>query len=467
VASGPAASYGKSTEEMYDEIIHLKKILHVTIAERDVYRGKVLRFEKEVLKKDKQIEDLLAAGHVPSRDMTRSLVEKKSSLSSTISSLRQQIHSYEAQLKEKEKIIAAMAQDLRSTAMQELEIQANTYYAEIVRLQKIVEKQAAALQSYTPRTVREGEVRTKALSDAVKNLSDELLEVTQAKADLEKEVEQLRKRVGSIPSATHRETGERGQLADKYADLKKDEMISSLVDLEMALKERNKQIEDLEANMKTEQESYQKQIDCVIDEAAGLKEKAQSLEEKLAEDDAYRHKLRKIIKQLKEDRNHYRSLAEQTKGELEGVRREVTSQTEQTVCLQEKLDTAQESLSNEERARKHAQELAKRKANIFMQDKKKLDKAAEIVQNAWKRWRSWKRQRKYEKEMDSIVEDLQAALRGHVARQYFLKDSSSVRGKDNIEHSNIDDDDEEEEEAIETIQSVFRGHLSRTVVVRS
>ena len=51
----------------------------------------------------------------------------------------------------------------------------------------------------------------------------------------------------------------------------------------------------------------------VIDEAAGLKEKAQSLEEKLAEDDAYRHKLRKIIKQLKEDRNHYRSLAEQTR----------------------------------------------------------------------------------------------------------------------------------------------------------
>ena len=62
---------------------------------------------------------------------------------------------------------------------------------------------------------------------------DELLEVTQAKADLEKEVEQLRKRVGSIPSATHRETGERGQLADKYADLKKDEMIGGLVDLEM------------------------------------------------------------------------------------------------------------------------------------------------------------------------------------------------------------------------------------------
>ena len=27
------------------------QILHVTIAERDVYRGKVLRFEKEVLKK--------------------------------------------------------------------------------------------------------------------------------------------------------------------------------------------------------------------------------------------------------------------------------------------------------------------------------------------------------------------------------------------------------------------------------
>ena len=63
--------------------------------------------------------------------------------------------------------------------------------------------------------------------------SGELLEVTQEKGELEKEVEQLRKRVGGLPSATHRESGERGHIADKYADLKRDQMIASLVDLEV------------------------------------------------------------------------------------------------------------------------------------------------------------------------------------------------------------------------------------------
>ena len=63
--------------------------------------------------------------------------------------------------------------------------------------------------------------------------SGELLEVTQEKGELEKELEQLRKRVGALPSATHRESGERAHIADKYTDLKRDQMIASLVDLEV------------------------------------------------------------------------------------------------------------------------------------------------------------------------------------------------------------------------------------------
>ena len=51
----------------------------------------------------------------------------------------------------------------------------------------------------------------------------------------------------------------------------------------------------------------------LIDESVELKEKALTAEGKLSEAEEYRQKLRRVIKQLKEDRNHYRALAEQTK----------------------------------------------------------------------------------------------------------------------------------------------------------
>ena len=62
---------------------------------------------------------------------------------------------------------------------------------------------------------------------------DELVEATQVNGDLEKELDELRKRAMPLPSATHREKGSRGEIADKYVNFKRGQMISAAVDLEL------------------------------------------------------------------------------------------------------------------------------------------------------------------------------------------------------------------------------------------
>ena len=47
-----------------DETVELKKALNVTLKERDLAKAQQVKLEKEVGRKDKQIEDLLASGHI-------------------------------------------------------------------------------------------------------------------------------------------------------------------------------------------------------------------------------------------------------------------------------------------------------------------------------------------------------------------------------------------------------------------
>ena len=48
-----------------DETVRLKQLLNSVMAERDLAKAQLGKVQAEVGRKDKQIEDLLAAGHVP------------------------------------------------------------------------------------------------------------------------------------------------------------------------------------------------------------------------------------------------------------------------------------------------------------------------------------------------------------------------------------------------------------------
>ncbi|XP_035769555.1 IQ domain-containing protein E [Neolamprologus brichardi] len=87
-------------EDMYDEIIHLKKSLHEQKSDNQQMKAKLRRLEEDNAKREKQIESLLDP--TKGSEYTRSLVDRKREGSVVINGLRQRILKLEQQCREKE-----------------------------------------------------------------------------------------------------------------------------------------------------------------------------------------------------------------------------------------------------------------------------------------------------------------------------------------------------------------------------
>ena len=54
-----------------DELTAMKKNLSATEEQRDIFRGEMMKYKQILVKKDKEIEDLIMSGHVSTRDRAR------------------------------------------------------------------------------------------------------------------------------------------------------------------------------------------------------------------------------------------------------------------------------------------------------------------------------------------------------------------------------------------------------------
>ena len=55
---------GKDAIALRDEVVELKKCLNSVTRERDLIQARYAKLEQALAKKDKEIEDLLASGHI-------------------------------------------------------------------------------------------------------------------------------------------------------------------------------------------------------------------------------------------------------------------------------------------------------------------------------------------------------------------------------------------------------------------
>ena len=55
---------GKDAIALRDELVELKKTLNSVTRERDLTQARYAKLEQALVKKDKEIEDLLASGHI-------------------------------------------------------------------------------------------------------------------------------------------------------------------------------------------------------------------------------------------------------------------------------------------------------------------------------------------------------------------------------------------------------------------
>ena len=97
------------------------------------------------------------------------------------------------------------------------------------RLRALLEQHSAA----SPRSMQETQTKLKALSNAVVKLSSQLEQTESENKHLEEDMKRLRHERHHLDSFVHNEQGLRGSVADKYADHRRSEMLSAVIDLEL------------------------------------------------------------------------------------------------------------------------------------------------------------------------------------------------------------------------------------------
>ncbi|NXD40914.1 IQCE protein, partial [Copsychus sechellarum] len=161
----------KEKEDMYDEIMELKKTIQAQKNEGDRMKTKLRRLEEENNRKDKQIEQLLD----PSRgsELARALSEKKTDNGWVVTGLKQKIVKLEEQCKEKDNTINEFQADMKTSNLEEVRLAMETYYEEVHRLQLLLAKSETMRKKYG----RDTQKRLKALNAAVLRLSRSMKEL--------------------------------------------------------------------------------------------------------------------------------------------------------------------------------------------------------------------------------------------------------------------------------------------------
>ncbi|KAH0517837.1 IQ domain-containing protein E [Microtus ochrogaster] len=222
----------REKEDMYDEIIELKKSLHMQKSDVDLMRTKLRRLEEENNRKDRQIEQLLDPGRGP--DFVRTLAEKRPDTGWVITGLKQRIFRLEQQCKEKDNTINKLQTDMKTTNLEEMRIAMETYYEEIHRLQTLL----ASTDATGKRPMVEkklGMKRQKKMSSALLNLTRSVQELTEENQSLKEDLDRMlsnsptvSKIKGICQQATHRgrhkETG--------YVDWSKPRLLRRIAELE-------------------------------------------------------------------------------------------------------------------------------------------------------------------------------------------------------------------------------------------
>uniref|UniRef100_A0A2I3SRA1 IQ domain-containing protein E n=1 Tax=Pan troglodytes TaxID=9598 RepID=A0A2I3SRA1_PANTR len=184
----PGTPVYREKEDMYDEIIELKKSLHVQKSDVDLMRTKLRRLEEENSRKDRQIEQLLD----PSRgtDFVRTLAEKRPDASWVINGLKQRILKLEQQCKEKDGTISKLQTDMKTTNLEEMRIAMETYYEEVHRLQTLL----ASSETTGKKPLGEkktGAKRQKKMGSALLSLSRSVQELTEENQSLKEDLDRV------------------------------------------------------------------------------------------------------------------------------------------------------------------------------------------------------------------------------------------------------------------------------------
>ncbi|XP_074541981.1 IQ domain-containing protein E [Halichoeres trimaculatus] len=474
----------REKEDMYDEIIRLKKSLHAQKSDNQQLKAKLRRLEEDNAKREKQIEELLDPTKGP--EYTRSFVDKRKEGSVVVNGLKQRILKLEQQCREKENALSKLQSELRTTNLEELKITIETYSEEIKRLKVLlgaVEKRGRAESKCSQR-------QQKALNSTVHRLSEDLKLLQEENFMLREELDT------DSPSG-----GVKG-----YREWSKQRLLRRLLEVEKRLEESKRHTQLPKSCSRLDQEVQTKPTEilrltmateavvsvgtmtetggegCDMSESLSQSEKEKAeLEEKLSCKGDELKQLRMEKEELEKEAEQWRD--EQTKErdkekhqhkqELEQLRKKIQTLEEISKTAQAELlsltstsqldykdnkdgDTqvVQGPVTKKEKTSECTDERIGDGDKVLDAEKREKEKAAVVIQKNWRRHRR----------RDIVM--LQSTLRGHLLRESQLEVLLKDNHNKTEEASNRSDEASSTEAELDSvsltmIQSAFRGHLAR------
>nr|XP_035957600.1 IQ domain-containing protein E isoform X2 [Halichoerus grypus] len=468
----PGTLVYREKEDMYDEIIELKKSLHTQKSDVDLMRTKLRRLEEENSRKDRQIEQLLDPSRGP--DFVRTLAEKRPDAGWVVNGLKQRILKLEQHCKEKDNMINKLQTDMKTTNLEEMRIAMETYYEEIHRLQTLLASSETAGKK-TPGEKKMGLKRQKKVSSALLSLSRSVQELTEENQSLKEDLDRV---LSNSPTVS---------TMKGYVEWSKPRLLRRIAELE---KVKNKfdgkpQIARFRSGQVKRCGALFVQLHCA--QAAGGRPGGRQRASPGGRAEPEGLEVRQLLRtntDLQKELEHVKGGEEERRGREEALREEIQTLTKkcqelEEIRREERDDPVEKSLETPEEPRPSLPTSRPSQQDYEPDTSKegsrppstcsegRRDTAARILQTQWKVYRRQKKKAV----LTEAATALQAAFRGHLARVKLLSSQACASeppgppGQDppppRVPSPAIQaEDDPGQEEAITTVQSVLRAHLA-------
>ncbi|XP_030880340.1 IQ domain-containing protein E isoform X2 [Leptonychotes weddellii] len=483
----PGTLVYREKEDMYDEIIELKKSLHTQKSDVDLMRAKLRRLEEENSRKDRQIEQLLDPSRGP--DFVRTLAEKRPDAGWVVNGLKQRILKLEQHCKEKDNMINKLQTDMKTTDLEEMRIAMETYYEEIHRLQTLLASSETAGKK-TPGEKKMGLKRQKKVSSALLSLSRSVQELTEENQSLKEDLDRVLSNSPTVSTMKGYVEWSKPRLLRRIAELEK--KISSMESPKPHASEvvkSNAVVRSSSSSTVPRQPGGDREDDSESLRGAvrNLKGERNALQMQLQEKELEVKQLLQTNTDLQKELEHVKGGEEERRGREEALRQEIQTLTKkcqelEEIRREERDDPVGRSLKTPEEPRPSLPTSRPSQKDCEPDTSKegswppstcsegRRDTAARILQTQWKVYRRQKKKAV----LTEAATALQAAFRGHLARVKLLSSQAcasetpgppSPPGQDpppgRVPSPAVQaEDDPGQEEAITTVQSVLRAHLA-------
>ncbi|XP_022109573.1 IQ domain-containing protein E-like isoform X2 [Acanthaster planci] len=459
----------KPQEDMYDDILELKKQNNILRAESERVKARNRRLEDEHLKKERTIEQLLD----PSKGDVRMTLTSKQPDTAAVStektvpkitvlkmnSLKQKVVKLEMVLKDREAELSNLKSDLKTTKIDEMRVGMEAFYQEVQRL-RYLQSQGLRENGRSPSRTSiaekepSGTAKLKALNATILRLTESNQRLQSEnkllKQDLERALDEAMSDMGDTPRAKKRRDRKRD-----YEDMNRKELLTAIVDLE----DNVAKLEGKTASTSTRPSDIPEKIELT----GTLADRLDQLDKRETELLEQKTKLERDCKRLKEDKANLRQRVDEMEDEVQILKKELSEVTardnDRRRSLQRHPSSEAVRRSSSARSLKQQQQEEEwlkerdRKVEEFRKNRS--------ARNIQKNWKMHHKKALEEQEVDDAAVMIQSAMRGHMSRKEHMKQQDANSRRNDWSVYSDEEDDSEMDEAALTIQSAIRGHMSR------